>query len=73
MLNFFDSIIEYFQWIASFFVTMIQGLVNAFTTLFGSISNVIMAAGYVPFFISSSVFISLFVVVINYIIGRSNQ
>lgn len=73
MLNFFDSVIEYFQWIGSFFVTMVQGLINALTTLFNSIANVIMVAGYVPFFISSSIFISLFVVVINYIIGRSNQ
>lgn len=73
MLNFVESLWEYLQVIFNFFITMITGLINAFTTLLNGISNVIIVAGYVPFFISSSIFISLFIVVINYIIGRSNQ
>lgn len=73
MLNFFDTLIEYIQILFNFVVTMITGLINAFTTLFNAIGNVITVAGYVPYFITSSIFISLFVVVINYLIGRSNQ
>lgn len=73
MLNFFDTLIEYIQIIWSFFLNMITGLFTAFTTLFSSVSNATMIAGHMPWFISSSFFIVIFIVIINYIIGRSNQ
>lgn len=73
MLNFFNTLIEYIQIIWSFFLNIITGLFSAITTLFNSVSSAIMLSGYMPWFITSSFFIAIFIVVINYIIGRSNQ
>lgn len=73
MLSFFQTIIEYIQIIWSFFLNMITGLVTAFGTLFGAVGTALTLSGYVPWFVSTSFIISIFIVIVNYLIGRDNQ
>lgn len=73
MLGFFDTLIEFIQIAWNYFLNTITGLFTAITTLFSSVSSATFLAGQMPWFISSSFLIALFLVVINYIIGRSNQ
>lgn len=73
MLNFFDTIVEYIQIIWSFFLNLVTGLFSAVTTLVTGVSNAVLLSAYVPWFITSSFLISIFIVVVNYLIGRDNR
>ena len=73
MLSFFSTIIEYIQIIWSFFLNTITGTLTAITTLVSGVATASVVASSMPWFLGSSYLICIFVVVINYIIGRSNQ
>lgn len=73
MLNFFEMIWEYIQIAFNFVLTLITSLINAITTLVTSIPLLFTLSGFMPFFITSSMMIAIAIVIINYIIGRSNQ
>lgn len=73
MLSFFSTIIEYIQIAWSFFLNTITGTFTAITTLVSGVSTVSLVAASMPWFLGSSFLISIFIVIINYIIGRSNQ
>lgn len=73
MFGFFDTIIEYIQIIWSFFLNTITGLFTAITTLATSVGTATLLAGYMPFFVSASFYIAIFIVILNYIVGRQNQ
>lgn len=73
MFGFFDTIIEFIQIAWSFFLNSITSLFTAITTLITSTATTTTLSGNMPWFISTSCILSLFILVINYIIGRSNQ
>lgn len=73
MLNFFDTLIEYVQIVFQFFLNLINSLIHAVAVMTSSASLVVTLVGYMPYFISTAILIGLSVVVVNYLIGRSNQ
>jgi hypothetical protein len=73
MLNFFEAIIEYIQLIWTYFLNIITSLFGAIATLVGSVTYAVTIAGYMPWFLGTAFFSILTVVLLNYLIGRSNQ
>lgn len=73
MLNFFDSMIEYIQLAWQFFLNLITSLFSAMATLSTSIASLAALPPLMPWFLGSCYFVAIAVVIVNYIIGRSNQ
>ena len=66
-------IVEYIRMIFDFIMNIIESLISAIGVLSASVQTLILMLGYLPSFLGASVTIVLTVVILNYLIGRSNQ
>ena len=66
-------IVEYIRMIFDFIMNIIESLISAIGVLSASVQTLILMLGYLPSILGASVTIVLTVVIVNYLIGRSNQ
>ena len=70
MFAFFDTVIAFFNQLASFVGTIVSSLLNAIALVAGSLSFGYSIVGFMPFFLSTCFYIFVFIFLIKFFVGR---
>lgn len=73
MFAFFDYVVQFLYSIIAWLGSIIHGALSSIVILATAIPLVLQLTGYVPFFLSAAIFITLCVFVLNYILFHGNQ
>lgn len=70
MFDFFDQVIGFIETVFTFFLNMVQSLIQAITFMSNGVTFSLMMVGYMPAIIGTAITIFIAIYVLKFLIGR---